>query len=91
MALDNTPQPKPERMKIIAEDAERVTILDYFEGQPVHFYMNKATREFYINADDMAKIMGYADQHELLSQDAALDILSEHHKQNPDKPFLENL
>lgn len=85
---DTTP---PERMKVIAEDAKRITMLDYFEGQPVRFYMDKATREVHVNADDMAKCLGYADQHELLSQDAALDVLNEHHKQNPDKPFLEYL
>ncbi len=78
-------------MKIIAEDTKRVTMLSYYEGKPVHFYMDKATREIYINSDDMAKVMGYADQHELLSQDAALDMLSEYHKQNPYKPFLESL
>lgn len=77
-----------ERMKIIAEDTERFTMLDYFEGQPVRFYKSKKTNEVYVNADDMAKILGYKNQEELLSQDATLDVLNEEHRLNPDKPFL---
>ena len=80
-----------ERMKVIAEDAERITMLDNFEGQPCRFYLDKASGQVLVNADDMAKILGYKDQHDLLSQDAALDILNEHHKQNPDQPFLNYL
>lgn len=80
-----------ERMKVIAEDAERVTMLDHFEGHPVRFYLDKASGQILVNADDMAKVLGYKDQHELLSQDAALDILNEHKKQNPDQPFLNSL
>lgn len=79
---------EPERMKVIAENAERITMLDHFESQPVRFYLDKASGQLLVNADDMAKILGYKDQHDLLSQDEALDILNEHHKQNPDQPFL---
>ncbi|MFC5270028.1 hypothetical protein [Adhaeribacter terreus] len=79
---------EPERMKIIAEDAERITMIDHFEGHPVRFYFDKASGQVLVNADDMAIILGYKNQHDLLSQDAALDILNEHHKQNPDQPFL---
>lgn len=75
-------------MKIIAEDDKQITMLDYFEGQPMRFYKEKATGEIYVNADDMAKILGYTDQDELLGSDAALDALLEYQKENPDKPFL---
>lgn len=77
-----------DRMKIIAEDDKKITMLDYFEGKPIRFYMEKSTGTIYTNADDMAKIMGYANQKELLSTDAALDALLEHTKINPGEPFL---
>lgn len=84
-------QNQPERMKIIDEDADKITMLDHFEGRPVRYYKNKATQEIYVNADDMAKILGFKDQHELLSQDATLDVLNEEQKLNPNKPFLTHL
>lgn len=77
-----------ERMKIIAEDAKTITMLDYFQGHPMHFYMDKATREIHVSAQDMAKALGYKDQEALLGSDAALDALLEYRKKNPDKPFL---
>jgi hypothetical protein len=90
--MENTlPQQEGPRMKVIAEDSQRITMLDHFEGQPMRFYLDKATKQVYVNADDMAKIMGYSGQHDLLSQDAALDILLEHQRQNPSQPFLKNL
>ncbi len=81
----------PERMKVIAEDSERITMLDHFQGQPVRFYKDKSTNEVFVNADDMAKILGYKDQHDLLSQDATIVVLNEEQRLNPGKPFLTHL
>jgi hypothetical protein len=80
-----------ERMRIIAEDAERITMLDYFEGKPVRFYKDKATGEVHINGEDMAMCMGYESLEELMATDHALDAMIEYNKEHPGKPMFKDI
>lgn len=80
-----------ERMKIIAEDAERITMLDYFEGKPVRFYKAKATGELYVNGEDMAQMLGYEDAETMLGSDAALDAMLEHQKEHPGQQIFKDI
>lgn len=76
------------QIKIIAEDANKITMLDYFDGQPVHFYFDKITQEVYIDANDVAACLGYANHHEMIGSDEGLDAILDYQKSHPGVPFL---
>ncbi|TAH07207.1 MAG: hypothetical protein EAZ14_11455 [Runella slithyformis] len=71
----------------ISENSTHVVFLDYYEGQKVRFYKNKQTGEIVINADDCARVLGYADAQAMLSSDEALDAANEQAKVTGVFPF----
>lgn len=52
-----------------------------FQGTPVRFLKDRKTGEINVAAEDMAKVLGYTDAHEMLSQDEHLDAINEAHKE----------
>ena len=75
-------------MEIVKETLTDIVYLDYFEGNPVHFYKNKLTGEININADDALRAMGYEGTFkDYLGTDEGLDFINEWKKENPGKPF----
>ena len=73
---------------IIFEDSESVIFEDYFEGTPIRFVCNKLTNEIKVDAQAVARCLGYASFDELLSTDEALDGINEIKKEFPGRPLF---
>jgi prophage antirepressor-like protein len=71
----------------IGENSTHEIFEDYYENQQVRFYKNKQTGEIVINADDCARVLGYADAQAMLSSDEALDAANEQAKVTGVFPF----
>jgi|GEM_PF-2977836 len=67
-------------MVLINSTNEYEIYQDTFKGTPVRFFKDRQTGEIKVSVDDMAKVLGYKDEHEMLSQDEHLDALNEAHK-----------
>lgn len=48
----------------------------YFQGNLMKFYKNIKTGQVGADVDALAKTLGFADAHDLLSQDKTLDLLN---------------
>lgn len=48
-----------------------------YEGQKVQFTKNLLTDEMHVNANDLAKIMGFDSLEEMMMQDDILDCMNE--------------
>lgn len=75
-------------LKLISEDFFTQVFEDYFKGIPVRLIRNKFTGEVKINAEDMAKCLGFDSLNDLLSADVGLDAINEQRKKNPDMPIF---
>jgi prophage antirepressor-like protein len=54
-------------MKQIAETPTHTVHLDYFQGQQMRMHRNKLTGEVSFNTDDVAKVLGYKDHNDMMS------------------------
>lgn len=50
---------------------------DYFEGVEVLFTKDLKTQEIHMNAESLAKIMGYGSLEDMLGNDEVLDLMNE--------------
>ena len=64
-------------MKLIETTPKHFIFEDYFQGIQVLIMKNKATGVIHINADSVAKVLGYADTQDMMSSDKVLDLCNE--------------
>lgn len=83
------PSAAPE-MKILHQNDKEIITLGYYQGKPVRFHYDKATKEVHVNADDLAKALGFEGQEEMMSSDEGLDAFLEYQKQNPGQSPLKS-
>ncbi len=74
-------------MTIINETSTHFIYEDHFQGHPVRFYRNKKTNEILINVDDTAKVLGYKNETDMMSDNEALDIINENWKSTGEFPI----
>ena len=74
-------------MKIIQETPTHLIFEDYFNGQPLKILKNKATNEILLDMNDVAKIFGFIDATDLMSNNEALDIVNKHWKKTGEFPI----
>lgn len=74
-------------MNKIGETITHVIFLDFFQGTPIRFLQTKATGEITIHAEDAAKVLGFNNLEDMMSDNAVLDLLNDYKKENPYEPF----
>ncbi|MBC7915397.1 MAG: hypothetical protein H7Y07_14890 [Pyrinomonadaceae bacterium] len=62
-------------MKRISETATHILYVDYFEGQQVRVQQNKSTGELFFFSDDVAKVLGFKDQNEMMQSPKVKEVL----------------
>lgn len=76
-------------MKKISETATEETYVDYFQGQQMRMHRNKLTGELTINADDVAKGLGYKDQADMMADPEVQAKAIEYQKSKGEPLFIE--
>jgi prophage antirepressor-like protein len=75
-------------IKINTTDTHEIYI-GSFEGQQVRFFKDLITGDVRINAEDMARTLGYESAHDMLGRDESLDALNAAYKETGVWPLTE--
>lgn len=75
-------------IKINTTDTHEI-YLGSFDGQPVRFFKDLITGDVRVNAEDMARTLGYESAHDMLSRDESLDALNAAYKETGVWPLTE--
>ena len=74
--------------EIVFEDDSVIVFVNYFEGNPIRFVLNKTNGELRMDAQAAARCLGFDSLNDMLSTDGALDVINEVKKECPDKPLF---
>jgi hypothetical protein len=67
--------------QLLEETETHQILISYFNGNPMKFYKNLSTGAISMEADGMAKALGYENEHDLLGSDESLDVLNQSYKE----------
>lgn len=67
--------------QLLEETETHQILISYFNGNPMKFYKNLSTGAISMEADGMAKALGYENEHDLLGTDESLDVLNQSYKE----------
>jgi hypothetical protein len=74
-------------MKLIDETPTHQIFEDFYQGHQVRFLKDKITDEFSVHADDLARVIGFKNTQEMMSDDTFLDIVNDQHKKTGEFPI----
>lgn len=75
-------------MKKINETPTHEIFLDYFQGQQVRIYRNKATGEIGFNTDDVAKVLGFENERAMLADPEVNERLKQSYAETGKMPLV---
>jgi hypothetical protein len=67
--------------QLLEETETHQILISYFEGNPMKFYKNLSTGAISMEADGVAKALGYENEHDLIGTDESLDVLHRSYKE----------
>ena len=67
--------------QLLEETETHQILISYFEGNSMKFYKNLSTGAISMEADGVAKALGYENENDLLGTDESLDVLNQSYKE----------